>query len=48
MSIEKFKSLVDYLDLAPQEGKCHDDHRLIIRFLDLIGIDNPDDVIAWL
>ncbi|WP_293313813.1 DUF2695 domain-containing protein [Pedobacter sp. UBA5917] len=48
MTIDKFKSLFDYLDLALQKEKCNDDHCLTIRFLNLIAIDNIDDVISWL
>lgn len=48
MGRDKFKSLFEYLDLTLQEEKCNDDHCLTIRFLNLIGIDNGDDVIGWL
>lgn len=44
----QFKSLFDYLDLALKEEECNDDHALTVRFLNLIGLYNIDDVIGWL
>jgi len=44
----QFKSLFDYLDLALKEEECNDDHALTVRFLNLIGVYNTDDVICWL
>lgn len=48
MSKDKFKSLFDYLDLALQDEKCNDDHVITLRFLNLIGLSNVDDVVASL
>ena len=44
----QFRSLIDYLDLALKEEECNDDHTLTVRFLNLIGVYNTDDVIGWL
>jgi Protein of unknown function (DUF2695) len=48
MSKDKFKSLFDYLNLALQNEKCSDDHDITSRFLNLIGLSNVDDIVAWL
>lgn len=48
MSREKFKSLFNYLDLALKEEECNDDHTLAIKFLNLVGVENSDEVIGWL
>ncbi|SDC86802.1 DUF2695 domain-containing protein [Pedobacter soli] len=48
MSQDQFKNLFDYLDLAFEHEKCNDDHALTIRFLNITGINNVEDVIKWL
>jgi len=48
ISRNQFKSLFDYLDLTFEQEKCNDDHTLTIKFLNVIGIHNVEDVIVWL
>ncbi|WP_442590846.1 DUF2695 domain-containing protein [Pedobacter sp. AW31-3R] len=48
MSRDKFSGLFDNLDATLQKEICKDDHSLTIWFLNLIGVDNPGDVVSWL